>query len=155
MIKTLWYSVISVSLCLIQHRDTECTKKHRVICFLLFCFLLSPSFSQTLTLEDCIRIAQEHSPEAKQAKNNYLDAWYQYKLYKKSYLPTLSFSGTLPVFNRSISKITMPDGTEAFVSQSTGNYSGTVSLTQPIPFSPTLSPSKCLNSSRIRSAPRT
>jgi len=79
-------------------------------------------------------MAQEHSPEAKHAKNNYLDAWYQYKLYKKSYLPTLSLSGTLPAFNRSISKITMPDGSEAFVSQSVGNYSGSLSLTQPIPF---------------------
>jgi outer membrane protein TolC len=88
----------------------------------------------TLTLENCIRIAQEQSPEAQHAQNNYLDAWYQYKLYKKSYLPTLSLSGTIPAFNRSISKITLPDGSEAFVSQSLGNYSGTLSLTQPIPF---------------------
>ena len=87
-----------------------------------------------LTLEDCIRTAQETSPEAKYAQNNYLNAYYRYKLYKKSYLPTLSLSGSLPAFNRSISKITMPDGTEAFVSQSTGNYLGSLSLTQPIPF---------------------
>jgi len=104
-------------------------------CFLLFCLLPSASVAQTtLTLENCIRIAQEQSPETKHAKNNYLDAWYQYKLYEKSYLPTLSFSGTLPTFNRSISKITMPDGSEAFVSQSVGNYSGSLSITQPIPF---------------------
>jgi outer membrane protein TolC len=106
-------------------------------CLLLsaFCFLPSASIAQTiLTLENCISIAQEQSPEAKQAKNNLLDAWYQYKLYKKSYLPTLSLSGTIPTFNRSISKITLPDGTERFVSQSSGNYSGSLSLTQPIPF---------------------
>jgi hypothetical protein len=100
--------------------------------------LLFPTFTIqaqiTLTLTDCIRTAQEHSPEAQHAKNNYLDAWYQYKLYKKSFLPTLSLSGTIPAFNRSISKITMPDGSEAFVSQSTGNYSASLSLTQPIPF---------------------
>ena len=103
-----------------------------------FCFLLSallPLQAQvTLTLEECIRLAQEQSPEAKHAKNNYLDAWYQYKLYKKSFLPTLSLSGSLPAFNRSISKITLPDGTERFISQSAGNYSGSLSLTQPIPF---------------------
>ncbi|MCL2247299.1 MAG: TolC family protein [Lentimicrobiaceae bacterium] len=105
-------------------------------CFLLFCFLPSAvsTAQTTLTLEDCIKIAQERSPEAQHAKNNYLDAYYQYKLYKKSYLPTLSLSGSVPAFNRSISKITLPDGTEQFVSQSAGNYSGSLSLTQPIPF---------------------
>ena len=116
--------------------------KSLFLCFLIFiitCFFVylstCPLIAQTtLTLEDCIRTAQEHSPEAKHAQINYLDAWYQYKLYKKSYLPTLSLSGTLPAFNRSISKITMPDGTEQFVSQSVGNYSGSLSLTQPIPF---------------------
>jgi outer membrane protein TolC len=106
--------------------------------FFLFSLLLFSFFpihaQTTLTLENCIRIAQEQSPEAQHAQNNYLNAWYQYKLYKKSYLPTLSLSGTIPAFNRSISKITMPDGSEAFVSQSAGNYSGSLSLTQPIPF---------------------
>ena len=103
-----------------------------------FCFLLSTILhihaQNILTLEDCIKLAQNQSPEAKHAKNNFLDAWYQYKLYKKSYLPTISLSGTLPAFNRSISKITLPDGTEKFVSQSAGNYSGSLSITQPIPF---------------------
>jgi len=116
------------------------SRKPSAFCFLpsAFCLLLSAFYTinaQTvLTLETCIRTAQEHSREAQKAKNNYLDAWYQYKLYKKTYLPTLSLSGTLPAFNRSISKITMPDGTERFVSQSTGNYSGSLSFTQPIPF---------------------
>ena len=100
--------------------------------FLLFCFLPSASIAQTtLTLKDCIRIAQEQSPEAKHAKNDYLDAWYKFKLYKKSYLPTLSFSGTLPDFNVSFSEINPTDG---FLLQTFGNYFGSLTLTQPIPF---------------------
>jgi len=103
--------------------------------FFLACLLPLIINAQTfLSLEDCIRIAQEDSPDAKRAKNMYLDARYQFSLYKKSFLPTLSLSGTLPTINRSISKITMPNGSEAFVSQSFGNYSGSLSLTQPIPF---------------------
>jgi len=99
------------------------------------CFLPSASLAQTtLTIEDCIRIAREQSPTAKQAKNNLMNAYYQYKLYKKSYLPTLSLSGTIPAFNHSISKITMPDGTERFTSQSSGHYSGSLTITQSIPF---------------------
>ena len=109
-----------------------------IIIILITLIILKSQFrlfaQTTLTLERCIRMAQEQSPEAKHAKNNYLDACYQYKLFKKSYLPTISLTGTLPAFNRSISKITMPDGTERFVLQSTGNYSGSVSITQPIPF---------------------
>ena len=103
--------------------------------FLFLCLLPFALIAQnTLTLVDCIRSAQEQSHEAKHAKNNFLDAYYQYKLYKKSYLPTISLSGILPAFNRSISKITLPDGSEKFVSQSSGNYSASISITQPIPF---------------------
>jgi len=105
-----------------------------LIIFFACLFPLIINAQNVLTLEVCIRRAQEQSTEAKRAQNNYLGAWYQYRLYKKSYLPTLSLSGTLPAFNRSISKITMPDGSEAFISQSFGNYSGSLSLTQPIPF---------------------
>ena len=111
--------------------------KNLCVTLCLLCVTLCNFFrlhAQTLTLENCIKLAQEQSLETKHAKNNYLNAWYQYKLYKKSYLPTLSLSGTLPAFNRSISKITLPDGTEKFVSQSAGNYSGSISITQPIPF---------------------
>ncbi|MDR0763776.1 MAG: TolC family protein [Bacteroidales bacterium] len=93
-----------------------------------------PLAERVITLEECIAIAQELSAEVKHAQSNLLDATYQYKLYRKSFLPTFAFSGNLPVFNRSISKITMPDGTETFVGQSLGNYSAALSLTQPIPF---------------------
>lgn len=95
-------------------------------------FLLSAQI--VLSLEDCIRMAQEQSVEAKQAKNTYIIASYDYKLYRKSLLPTLNLTGSLPAFNRTISTITMPDGSESFVSQSVGNYSGTLSINQPIPF---------------------
>ncbi len=104
-------------------------------CLLVHLFICSTASAQTtLNLEDCIRLAQGHSIEAKQAKNAYLIAGFDYKLYRKSLLPSLTLSGSLPAFNRTISSITMPDGTEAFVSQSVGNYSGTLSLSQAIPF---------------------
>ena len=72
--------------------------KLRII-FLTCLFPLILNAQSVLTLDDCIRIAKEQSPETKLAQNKFLDAWYQYKLYKKSYLPTLSLSGTIPAFN--------------------------------------------------------
>ncbi len=81
-----------------------------------------------ISLEDCIEIAKKNSFEAQESQNKLLQSTYQYNIYKKSYLPSLSLSGSLPAFNRSISKITLPNGDEAFVAQAAGAYSGTLSV---------------------------
>ncbi|MBR0054532.1 MAG: TolC family protein [Bacteroidales bacterium] len=110
-------------------------KRLFLLLFVLFAMVLLPLRAQTtLSLDSAISIAQANSIEAQRARYNYWDACYQYRLYRKSLLPQLSLSGSLPAFNRTISKITMPDGSEAFVSQSTGNYAATLNLRQPIPF---------------------
>ena len=106
----------------------------RSLLFLLLLVSLSVSAQTVLNLEDCIAMAQGQSTESKQALYNYQIAEYDYKLYRKSLLPQLSLSGELPMFNRTISKITMPDGTESFVSQSVGSYSSSLSINQAIPF---------------------
>ena len=104
------------------------------LCAILAC-LHAPLIAQTtLSLDSCIAIAQSRSAEAKHAQYDFQIADYNYKLYRKSLLPQLSLSGELPMFNRTISKITMPDGTESFVAQSVGNYSGSLSVNQVIPF---------------------
>jgi hypothetical protein len=109
--------------------------KKSMLSFSLLLFSLVPLSAQTtLTLENCISMAQNQSSEAKHARHNYQIADYDYKLYRKSLLPQISLSGELPMFNRAISKITMPDGTESFVAQSVGNYSGSLSINQAIPF---------------------
>jgi outer membrane protein TolC len=100
--------------------------------FPLFPLFLSAQFP--LTLQDCIKQAKENSAEAHYAKTTYDIATYDYRLYRKSLLPTLTLSGNLPAFNRTISKITLPDGRESFVAQSTGNYSASLSFNQPILF---------------------
>ena len=100
--------------------------------FLLCSFSLSSQ--TTMSIEECIALAQSQSAEAKHARHNYQVADYDYKLYRKSLLPALTLSGQLPAFNRTISKITLPDGTESFVAQSSGNYSASLSVNQAIPF---------------------
>ena len=101
-------------------------KRLFLLLFVLFAMVLLPLRAQTvLSLDSAISIAQANSIEAQRARYNYWDACYQYRLYRKSLLPQLSLSGNIPAFNRTISKITMPDGSEAFVSQSTGNYAAT------------------------------
>ncbi|MDL2326808.1 TolC family protein [Bacteroidales bacterium OttesenSCG-928-A14] len=107
----------------------------RLIRVAIFVFLSTPLAAQTtLSLDSCIILAQSQSAEAKHALHNYQIANYDYKIYRKSLLPQIALSGELPMFNRSISKITMPDGTESFVAQSVGNYSASLSVNQAIPF---------------------
>jgi outer membrane protein TolC len=102
--------------------------------FLIILPFLSLSAQAPLTLQDCITLAKTQSVEAQHAKSRYEIATYDYKLYRKSLLPTLTLSGELPAFNRRINKITLPDGRESFVAQFTGNYSAALSINQPVPF---------------------
>ena len=62
----------------------------------------------SLSMTDVIRMAQESSPQARQAKVSFESAWYNYRSYKAEYLPSLSLSSN-PSLNRSTSSVTLPD----------------------------------------------
>ena len=108
--------------------------KKYIYLFLIITGSYTLSSQTTMSIEECIALAQSQSAAAKHARHDYQIADYDYKLYRKSLLPMLTLSGELPAFNRTISKITLPDGTESFVAQSSGNYSGSLSVNQAIPF---------------------
>ncbi len=67
-----------------------------------------------LNMTDVIRMAQESSPQAVQARGDFESAQLSYKSYKAEYLPSLSLSSS-PSLNRSTSSVTLPDGTEKYV----------------------------------------
>lgn len=85
-----------------------------------------------LTLQNVIEIAHEQSISAKKVENNYENNYWRYFSYKKSFLPSISFSGTLPNLNVGISQITLPDGTNQFIRTSQINYSAALTINQPI-----------------------
>ena len=66
-----------------------------------------------LTMSQVIRMAQESSPQAVQARNTFESAWLSYRSYKASMLPTLSLSSS-PSLNRSTNYVTLPDGSEHY-----------------------------------------
>lgn len=108
-----------------------------VICFLqLYCgtsdaYASASPDSLNLTLNDVISLAQEQSPAAQSAKHTYLAAEWQYKYYKANYLPSLTLTSS-PFFNHSINKITLNDGTSAFVSQNQLSTDLTLQISQNI-----------------------
>ena len=92
--------------------------KRIVTIITLFC--ASPVLAQedtlSLTLSQAIEIAQQHSPEAQAARHTYRAAYWNYRFYKANYLPSVTLASS-PSFNKQISKITQPDGTNQFIKQ--------------------------------------
>lgn len=80
---------------------------------------------KNLSLGDVIRLAKEQSLEAFIARNRFIGSYWKFRTFQADYLPTLNVNATLADLNRSISKITLPDGRESFVSQKVlSNYGG-------------------------------
>ncbi len=85
-----------------------------------------------LTLDDVIRLAREQSIMAIRAKHRFRGSYWEYRTHKAKFRPSLTLEGTLPDLNRSIDKITLPDGSDAFVERSLASYTVSASLTQNI-----------------------
>lgn len=86
-----------------------------------------------MTLEEVVRQARANSPAAQSAKHAFLAAEWQYRYYKANYLPSLTLSSS-PFLNREINKITLNDGTSAFVKQNQLSTDVALTLNQNIPF---------------------
>lgn len=62
----------------------------------------SSSANMTMTLDEAICMAQNHSLSAMQAKYTFLSQYWSYRSYKASRLPSLNLSGTFMSFDRSL-----------------------------------------------------
>lgn len=91
-----------------------------------------PTF-HSMSLQEVISLAQEKSPSAQSAKHAFLAAEWQYKYYKANYLPSVTLSST-PFLNSEINRITLNDGTSAFVKQNQINADLALTVNQNIPF---------------------
>lgn len=85
-----------------------------------------------MALQECIRLAQNSSPEARIAQKAYASVYWSYKSYKAGLLPQMRLDLNTPGILRSISQITQPDGTQAFIEQNQAFSSGVLSISQQI-----------------------
>lgn len=107
--------------------------RFKIIFSIVFLFFTLPilqaqQLKRQLTLEEVIAIAQEQSPDALSAKNRFLKAFWEMRTSEARLLPTLSLAATIPNFNRSIIKVTQPDGSDVFREVSQANTSADLSL---------------------------
>ena len=108
--------------------------------FILFIFICSALVAQDkdkavrkLTLDQIIAQAQGRTSRTTLAKTKLTNQYWNYTAFQGSFKPTLLARATLPEFNRSIARITLPDGQQTFVPQSFVRANAGLSIGQTIP----------------------
>ncbi|HAS40758.1 MAG TPA: hypothetical protein DCS93_09780 [Microscillaceae bacterium] len=106
-----------------------------VICFFLGLWSVQTGFAQTqqkYTLQQIISLAKKESQVSLQANNRKENLYWQYRTFLSNYKPQLSLTGTLPNYNKSIERITLPTGEDSFVPRGVVNTDVNLELRQSI-----------------------
>ena len=99
----------------------------------LFSITLSAQTTYALSLDDVVAAAQSSSPAAKLAETRLSNRYWFYQSTLADFKPQIRFEGTLPLLNRSIEPITLPNGEQQFVSRSFMRNEIGFSISQDIP----------------------
>jgi outer membrane protein TolC len=107
---------------------------HKKYFLILFLGLITSVFAQqrNLTLKQVIDIAKQQSPDALIAQHQLRASYWEFKTFKRSLLPSLSFDGTIPSLNRAFKTYTSSSGAEEYINQSYISYSGNLRLNKVI-----------------------
>ncbi|RAJ77355.1 outer membrane protein TolC [Chitinophaga dinghuensis] len=103
-----------------------------LVVMLLCCCYAAKAQQIKLQLEEAVYTAQQNSLDKKIARSSLYSSFWTYQSFKSSLLPSLRLVGTIPNYNRSINKITMPDGKDAFVTQNISYSSMMLQVNQSI-----------------------
>ncbi len=97
----------------------------------LGCVGVLPAFGQRmLSLEEVIALARKQSVEAAVALNELKAAYWEYHTYRADLLPEVSFTGTLPAYNKNYSRYQQSDGSYTFVKNNNMELDGELSVNQ-------------------------
>ncbi len=89
--------------------------------------------SMFMSLSEAIRLAQEHSLEAKMARFSFLGSYWTYRSYRAELLPSVSLSGSLLNYDRSVTSVrNYDDGRINYVENNSLSNSLTLSVSQNI-----------------------
>lgn len=97
----------------------------------------TPSPIEWLTLGEAIALAKEYSPAAIEAKHRFLAGYWQYRTYRAELLPSVKLTGSLPSFNKSLSRYQMPDGAVKFINEFSNDMGLRLEATQRVWFTGT------------------
>ena len=102
-----------------------------IILFSFFTGQLTAQDSLRLTLDEAVVLAREQSPQAVAARHQYRAAYWNWRTFKADYLPSLFFN-SYSSLNRSISPVTLPDGTDSFLHRNQLLNEGSLTINQNI-----------------------
>src|SRR5665648_27397 len=90
-----------------------------------------------LSLQNVVDLAIAQSSAVKYVQNRDVNYYWRWKNFRKTFLPNLVMSGTLPSYNQSTVPVTQPDGSIEFKAVSNLLTSANLSLNQSIPLTGT------------------
>jgi outer membrane protein TolC len=103
---------------------------------LLMCLILSSTLAaeekMRLTLSECIMMARRQSVEAAMALGELKSAYWQWRSYRADLLPEVSFSATMPSYNKRYTSYQQADGGVSFVRNDYLGLSGSLHISQKI-----------------------
>lgn len=107
--------------------------KHKYLTILIIAISAHVSAQDTLrvTLDEAINIAHNQSPQTVAARHQYRSAYWSWRSFKADYLPSLVFTSNTQL-NRSISPVTLPDGSDSFVQRNQLMNNGEFTINQNI-----------------------
>ena len=90
-----------------------------------------------LSLQNVVDLAIAQSSAVKYVQNTNVNYFWRWKNFRKTFLPNLVVSGTIPSYNQSTIPVTQPDGSIEFKAVSNLMTSANLSLNQSIPLTGT------------------
>jgi len=90
-----------------------------------------------LSLQNVVDLAIAQSSAVKYVQNTNVNYFWRWKNFRKTFLPNLVVSGTIPSYNQSTIPVTQPDGSIEFKAVSNLLTSANLSLNQSIPLTGT------------------
>ena len=103
---------------------------------IIICSVLLPgqAISQQirLDLQQTIDIARLRSLDSKVAEYAYKSGFWNFNAFRSGFYPAVSFSGTVPSYNHSIQRITLPSGQDIFVPSNQAYTSFNLFVTQQV-----------------------
>ncbi|MDL2221232.1 TolC family protein [Parabacteroides sp. OttesenSCG-928-N08] len=86
-----------------------------------------------LSLEETVEMARRHSPDAIAARHIFRAAYWNWRTYRANLLPSLTFNSN-PQLNRSISPVTLPDGSDSYLHRELISVDAALTINQNLPF---------------------
>lgn len=95
-------------------------------------FLFGQTKTLSLSLPEVVTLAQSDAPDVLIANTRLNNSYWRYQSFLADYKPQITLDATVPNLNRSISSITLPNGTDAFINRSLMSSSLDLRLSQQI-----------------------